>query len=124
MRHDNRRVDRNRALREAAFAWSFCRMSGRIVNRTGGKSMPKAKKSYTLSPESVEFLEAIRRKRHAASTSAVLEEILKSVREDHERASLARAVADYYTTLTDKEVTEQAAWGELAELEFSNRERP
>ena len=93
------------------------------MRRTTGKSIPKAKKSYTLSPESVEFLEATRRKRHAASISAILEEILQSVRLEHERVSIDLAVADYYTSLSGKEVTEHAEWGALAEREFSNGER-
>jgi DNA-binding PadR family transcriptional regulator len=48
--------------------------------RIGRQGHRKAKKSYALSPEAVEFLEALRKKRRAASTSAVLEEILLTAR--------------------------------------------
>ena len=88
---------------------------------TGG--VRRLKKSYTLSPRSVAFLEAVRRKRRAASTSAVLEEILESLRRQHERASLERAVADYYSSLTGEDVNEQGEWAEFALLEFPNAER-
>jgi len=44
------------------------------MNRTTHrKPVLKAKKSYTLSPESVDFLEALRKKRRARSISSVLE---------------------------------------------------
>jgi hypothetical protein len=86
---------------------------GRIIS-----SLPKAKKSYTLSTESVRFLEATRKRRHAQSVSAVLEEILQQVREEQDRTSLEKAVADYYTSLTSKEAAELTQWGEFADAEF------
>lgn len=94
------------------------------MNSTNSKSLPKAKKSFTLSPESVEFLEATRRKRQVASISAVLDEILQNVRKDLERASLEQAFTDYYRSLSDQEMTEHAEWGELAEREFSKKGTP
>jgi len=93
------------------------------MSQTIGKADRKAKKSYTLSPESVEFLEATRKKRRAASTSAILEEILQNVRRENERATIERAVADYYSSLSDKQVAEQTEWGDLAEREFPDQER-
>lgn len=83
----------------------------------------KAKKSYTLSRESVEFLEAMQKKRRAASTSALLEEILQAARREQERASVERAVADYYSSLSREEASEQAKWGDLALREFPDERR-
>jgi hypothetical protein len=71
-------------------------MLGRMPKR-------KAKKSYTLSPESVAFLEAMRKKRRAGSISAILNEILQAVRREHKRASVERVVADYYGSLSTEE---------------------
>jgi hypothetical protein len=85
---------------------------------TSNQREPKAKKSYTLSPESVAFLETLRKRRRAASTSSVLEEILQSVRRQQERASIERSVSAYYSSLSDKEVAEQSEWGEFALREF------
>ena len=93
------------------------------MSQTIGKADRKAKKSYTLSPESVGFLEVTRKKRHAASTSAILEEILQNVRRENERANIERAVADYYASLSDKQVAEQTEWGDFAEREFPDQER-
>jgi len=94
-----------------------------MINQTNRKADRKAKKSYTLSPESVEFLEATRKERRAASTSSVLEEILQRVRRENEQAAIERAVADYYTSLSNKEAAEQTEWGDFAEREFPDQER-
>jgi hypothetical protein len=88
------------------------------------KSKPglKAKKSYSLSRQTVAFLEQMRKKRQAESVSAILEDILQNVRREQERASVERAVADYYSSLTDAEVQEHAQWGEFALSQFPKEE--
>ena len=101
----------------------YGKIMSRIENRTMGKPTRKTKKSYTLSPETVQFLEMMRKKRHAESVSAILEGILQDVRREHERASIERAVAGYYSSLTDDEVADQAEWGEVALLQFPKQER-
>jgi hypothetical protein len=78
----------------------------------------KAKKSFTLSAESVEFLETMRKKRQALSVSSVLDEILLAVRRSQAKAGVERAVADYYAALSPEERQEQSDWGEFAEREF------
>jgi DNA-binding PadR family transcriptional regulator len=94
---------------------------GMTVTRTTRKRAGrKAKKSYTLSPESVEFLESMRKKRHALSISSVLEEILQEVRREQGRSTVERAVADYYSSLSREEAEDQAKWGEFALREFPN----
>ena len=55
-----------------------------------------------------------RRKRHAASDSTIPEAILQTLRSEQERASAERAVADFYSSLSDEEVSEHAQWGEFA----------
>jgi len=78
----------------------------------------KPKKSYTLSRESVAFLEAMRKKSRARSVSSVLDEILQALRRQQERSSIAQAVARYYSSLSATEATEHAQWSELALREF------
>jgi hypothetical protein len=90
------------------------------MNRTLGKPTRKTTKSYSLSPESVEFLEALRQKRSAASVSSILDEILQAARHQHQRATLERAVVSYYGSLSDEEATEQLEWNRFAEREFPN----
>jgi hypothetical protein len=94
---------------------------GRNMARTISKrSRVKAKKSYTLSAESVAYLESLRRQRRGASTSSVLEEILQQVRRASKKMALEKAVTDYYSSLGKKELDEQTKWTEFAWAEFSN----
>jgi len=78
----------------------------------------KAKKSYTLSAESVAFLETLRRRQHASSASSVLEGILQRARRGTEKRAIEKAVADYYDSCPAEEIEEQARWGEFAMGEF------
>jgi hypothetical protein len=82
----------------------------RTTHRQTGR---KAKKSYTLSPESVDFLEAQRRKRRASSISAVLEEILQAARREAEMATINQSVTAYYDSLSDEEAEELSEWGKF-----------
>jgi hypothetical protein len=93
------------------------------MSRPSGKPERKAKKSFTLSLRSVAFLETMKARRRAASVSSVLEEILQAAQRRQERLSIGRAVSDYYSALSDEELTEQAEWGEFAQGEFSKSER-
>jgi DNA-binding PadR family transcriptional regulator len=89
-----------------------------MIRTSGHRNARKAKKSYTLSPESVEFLEAIRKRRHAPSVSSVLEEILQAARREQGQAALERAVSDYYASLPRDAAEEQTKWGDFALREF------
>lgn len=71
-----------------------------MMSRTARKRTDrKTKKSYSLSSESVEFLETLRKKRHALSVSSVLEELLEAARRAHTKTALDRSVVDYYSSL-------------------------
>jgi DNA-binding PadR family transcriptional regulator len=91
-----------------------------MAHATQKQGHRKAKKSYTLSPASVAFLDALRKKRRASSASSVLEDILQTVRRGYAKKALERAVADYYDSLPADEAAEQARWGEFATREFPN----
>jgi hypothetical protein len=90
----------------------------RTRNPTGKGGARKSKKSYSLSRESVEFLETTRKRRRASSVSAVLEDIVQAARRSQGRAALETAVSDYYSALPDREREEQSAWGDFAWREF------
>jgi len=84
------------------------------MSQTIGKSNRKAKKSFSLSVESVAFLEEMRQKSSAESISAILEEILQAVSREEKRAATDRAMTEYYNSLSDEEVAEERQWGEFA----------
>ncbi len=89
-----------------------------MMSRTINKSQRKAKKSFTLSVESVAFLEEMQKRNSAESVSATLEEIIQAMRREEQRAETDRATKAYYESLSDEEVAEQREWGEFAFREF------
>lgn len=96
---------------------------GKVISKMNAhtkhkRAAPKARKTYTLSPELVEFLEATRKRRRAPSVSSVLQDILQAARREEEKARVEKAVADYYGSLSREEADEQSEWGEFAMREF------
>ena len=86
------------------------------------RSKVKTRKSYTLSPESVAFLDNISRATRAASVSSVLDDLIQLARSAQERDELEQAVTDYYSKLSNEEATEQTQWGHFALGEFPHEE--
>jgi len=93
------------------------------MSRTIGRQERKSKKSFTISTESVAFLEEMRKKNSAESTSAILEEILQAVRRREKRSSIERQMTEYYDSLTDVEVAEEKLWGEFARRAAKSEEQ-
>jgi heme oxygenase len=93
------------------------------MHRTARKPDRKEKKSYTLSVESVAFLEDLREKRRARSTSSVLDEIVQSFRRSQRKKALEHDVTQYYSSLSPTEVEDDAAWGEFALGELAKSKR-
>jgi len=75
----------------------------------------KRRRTFTLSPASLAYLEHQARQRKLASQSAFLDELLLEKTMEQRRVALEANVAAYYDSLSDEEVQEQRAWGELAE---------
>ena len=82
------------------------------------RGRPKTRKTYTLSSESVEFLETLRQKHRAPSISVILEEILQTARKAQEKKAVEKSISDYYDSLSAEEVEERARWGEFALANF------
>lgn len=78
----------------------------------------KHRKTFTLSGESIDYLEQERRTAHSASTSAVLEKLIREKREEREREKIAAATTRYYDSLSDGEVERDASWGRFAESQM------
>ncbi len=92
-----------------------------LTKKNGARSRkpaPKSKKSYTLSPESVAFLEALRKERRDLSVSAILDGILRSLIRARKKAALDRAITGYYDSIPAEERDEPNAWGEFALQNF------
>jgi len=73
----------------------------------------KAKKSYTLSKDSVAFLESLRKKHGARSVSSVLDDLVQEARREEQKREYEAQVTAYYDSLTDEEREEERGWAEL-----------
>jgi hypothetical protein len=78
------------------------------MHRTN-KPLRKAEKGYTLSLDSVRFLEDLRKRHRARSTSSVLDENVQAFYRSQRKKALAQNVSQYYSSLSLAEVEEDAA---------------
>jgi hypothetical protein len=78
----------------------------------------KARRTFSLSQDSVEFLELLRKRREASSSSAVLESLIADAKRNLEREKLDAEVAAYYSSLSEAGTHEQAEWGAFADSQF------
>lgn len=77
----------------------------------------KTRRTFTLSPESVELLDELRKSRtgrSGRSTSAVLDDILQRLRNERKKQKIEQAVAQYYDNLPEADVDDEQAWGDFA----------
>jgi len=75
----------------------------------------KVRRTFTLSPENLAYIEEQTRQRKLSSHSAFLDELLLEKTREQKLATLDANVRSYYDKLTDEETNEQRLWGELAE---------
>jgi hypothetical protein len=85
-------------------------------------STRKAKKTFSLSRQSVQYLEALRKERRSRSISAVLEEIICQQQQEKEVQRIAASATRYYDSLTASEIAEDRAWGDFAATQFPSEE--
>jgi len=78
----------------------------------------KSRKTFSLSPESVSYLESLRRARKARSMSSVLDELIRQRREAEDMKRISASVTRYYDSLTAEEAAEDRAWGDFAATQF------
>jgi hypothetical protein len=74
----------------------------------------KQRRTFTLSPASLAYLDQQARERKLNSQSAFLDELLQEKSMEQRRAALEANVTSYYDSLSDAEVEEDRAWGEFA----------
>jgi hypothetical protein len=82
----------------------------------------KQRRSFTLSPASLVYLEQETRRRSADSQSAVLDELLQEKKRERQLAALETSIGAYYDSLSDAEVEEDKIWGEFAGMNLALKE--
>jgi len=74
----------------------------------------KQRRTFTLSPESLAYLEQEARQRSSDSQSAVLDELLQEKKRERQLAAMEKAIGTYYDGVGDAEIEEDKIWGEFA----------
>ena len=82
----------------------------------------KAKKTFSLSRQSVMYLESLRREKRSKSVSSILEEIIRQQQQTQEMERISASVTRYYDSLTADEIAEDRAWGDFAATQFPSEE--
>jgi hypothetical protein len=88
------------------------------------RSARKARKTFSLSRETVQYLESLRRERKKDSMSSVLEDVIRQLQQTKETERISASVTRYYDSLTDEEIAEDRAWGEFAATQFPGEDQP
>ena len=82
----------------------------------------KKRRTFTLSPASLAYLEQETRRRSADSQSAVLDALLQEKKRERQLAALETAIGAYYDGLSDAEGEEDKIWGEFAGMHLALKE--
>ncbi|HYL15045.1 MAG TPA: hypothetical protein VEV41_18540 [Terriglobales bacterium] len=83
-----------------------------------GTTARKERRTYSLDPELVRYVEKVRKERRTDSASAALEEILWESKRQRERKHQDEQIAKYYSSFSDAEIAEDSEWGRFAETQF------
>jgi len=94
----------------------------RQVSQARSRHRVKQRKTFTLSHESVAFLEELSARRKDShgqeSVSAVLDDLLLAIGKDKERQENEAKIGKYYDERSEQERQEEIDWGKLATGEF------
>jgi hypothetical protein len=82
----------------------------------------KAKKTFSLSRQSVMYLESLRKEKRSKSVSSILEEIIRQQQQTKEMERISASVSRYYDSLSAEEIAEDRAWGEFAATQFHSED--
>ncbi|MGA7380638.1 MAG: hypothetical protein WBX03_07275 [Terriglobales bacterium] len=82
----------------------------------------KARKTFSLSRETVKYLESLRKERKKDSMSAVLEDVVRQLQQAKELERISASTTRYYDSLTPEEIAEDRAWGDFAATQFPDEE--
>ena len=73
----------------------------------------KERVSFTLSRNSVEFIQRTKEEHNSSSLSATLDDMIEGVMRARALDALNANVAAYYDSLSPTEMQEETAWGEV-----------
>jgi hypothetical protein len=86
------------------------------------KNTRKARKTFSLSRETVKYLESLRKQSRRESMSAVLEEVIRQQQEIKEMERISASAKRYYDSLSPEEIAEDRDWGDFAAASFPSED--
>jgi hypothetical protein len=89
---------------------------------SASSSARKARKTFSLTRETVKYLESLHKERKKDSMSSVLEDIIRQQQQARELERISASVTQYYDSLTPEEAAENRAWGEFAATQFPSED--
>jgi hypothetical protein len=86
------------------------------------RSARKSRKTFSLSRETVKYLESLRKQNNADSMSSVLEDVIRQQQQTKEMERISASVTRYYDSLNAEEIAEDRAWGDFAATQFPSED--
>ena len=78
----------------------------------------KKRRTYSLDPELVRYVEKFRAECKISSASSALEEIIRESKKKRDCQDQDNLIANYYSSLDDAEIEQEKEWGKFAETHF------
>jgi hypothetical protein len=93
----------------------------RTAHAKQGGRVPKQRRTFTLSPESVALLNdlsAAQRGSRRRSVSSVLDDLLRALDKQRKRDAVDQAVKNFYDGLSPQDKAREKDWGEFSLAQF------
>jgi hypothetical protein len=85
----------------------------RVASSKAKRSQTKQRVTFTLSPQSVEFLHRFKEHHNSSSLSASLDKLIESAMRARALDALNANVSAYYNSLSSAEMQDESAWGDV-----------
>jgi hypothetical protein len=82
--------------------------------RPDARPQNKIKRSFTITPESAQFLREARKEIHAGSDSEALDLLLRELMLKRKLRALDAAYTDYYDSISEAQSCEEQEWATMA----------
>lgn len=83
-----------------------------------GTTARKERRTYSLDPELVRYVEKVREERRIESASSALEQIIWESKRQRDRKHQDDLISNYYSSLDEADIEREKHWGRFAETQF------
>jgi hypothetical protein len=83
-----------------------------------GTTARKQRRTYSLDPQLVQYVEKVREERGIESASSALEQIIWESKRQRDRKHQDDLISNYYSSLEEADIEREKQWGRFAETQF------